>query len=102
MITLFSLVFVVYAAYATLPFLNLGQASHYAAGCFFAICGSLLWVSISRSVPKEQIAIYGLYFDAVITVMSLGIPIALAGFHFTSKQIAGILIIIAGAIVTKM
>ena len=102
MIKLYLLTVVIYSVYATLPFFNLGRTAHYLSGATFAVLGSLIWVSISRSVNKSDIPLYGLYFDALITISFMLTPLLFTGFNFTSKQIAGILMIFTGMIVSKL
>ncbi len=93
---LFFITAIVYAAYAYLPFMNLAAKAHYAAGMFFAIMGSLLWVTISRSVEKNQIALNGAIFDSIITICFLAVPILLAGAELTHRQMIGIAVILIG------
>lgn len=98
---LFLLTAIVYSAYAYLPFLNLSAKWHYPAGAAFAVLGSILWVTISRSIAKDQIAIFGAYFDMIITMAFLAVPLILTGFSIGMKQGIGITLMLIGMAITK-
>lgn len=102
MIKLYALTFTIYCMYAYLPFLNLKGPTHYISASVFAILGSLLWVTISRSVGKGEIALYGLYFDAILTISFLLIPILVHESSLNYKQIIGILLILIGILLSKL
>jgi hypothetical protein len=102
MIKLYLLTLVIYSTYATLPFFNLNRTAHYLSGAIFAVSGSLIWVSISRSVNKSDISLHGLYFDAIITVAFMLTPLLFTGINFTAKQILGICMIFTGMLVSKL
>lgn len=93
---------VVYSCYAYLPFLNPSAKTHYAAAAAFAILGAGLWVTLARSVPKESLALYGIYFDAVLTCSFLIVPLAVNGFTLTFWQGIGIACVLVGLVLTKI
>lgn len=93
---LFILTAIVYSAYAYLPFMDLGAKAHYLGGIIFAILGSLIWVTISRTVEKSQIVLNGAIFDSIITICFLAIPFIFASSEMTTKQIVGIVIVLIG------
>lgn len=98
---LFALSVLVYSAYAYLPFMNLSAKAHYVAGMIFAILGSLIWVTISRTVQKHEIALNGAIFDSIITICFLAVPLALAGTDLTPKQTIGIIVMFIGMALVK-
>lgn len=102
MANLYILTFIIYCMYAYLPFLNLQSHFHYISASVFAILGSTLWVTISRSVDKGEIALYGLYFDAVLTLSFLLVPLIAHEFSLNYKQIIGILLILIGILLSKL
>lgn len=102
MIKLYTLTFIIYCMYAYLPFLNLKGSTHYIGASIFAILGSFLWVTISRSVDKGEITLYGLYFDAVLTLSFLLVPLFAHGFNLNYKQTIGILLILIGILLSKL
>jgi len=93
---------VVYSCYAYLPFLNPSPRAHYSAAAAFAILGAGLWVTLARSVPKEALALYGMYFDAVLTCSFLVVPLLVNGFTLTFWQGIGLATMLAGLILTKI
>ena len=98
---LFALTAIVYSAYAYLPFMNLAAKTHYAVAIFLAVMGSLIWVTISRTVEKNQIVFNGAIFDSIITICFLVIPFIFAGSDLTPKQMVGIGVLLVGMALIK-
>lgn len=93
---------VIYGMYAYLPFLNLTGKTHYLAGIALSGLASVVWVSISRNVPKDKIILFGAYFDIILTLCFIMVPLFVHENTLTSKQWFGISIMILGMILTKI
>jgi hypothetical protein len=70
-----------------------------------AMCNGLLtalcWVGISRSVQPTKIPLYGLAYDAMLTLIFLLTPFCFISFNLSGKQIVGIVFILTGLFLTK-
>lgn len=98
---LFFLTVIVYSLYAFLPFLEATPKVHYVLGILCATIGSMVWVTISRSVDRSQLVLYGAYFDMIITLSFIVVPLIAGGLLISTKQVIGILIMLVGLIIAK-
>lgn len=92
----------IYSLYAYLPFMNLPAKYHYPVGMVFSVLAGLVWVTISRNVHKDSVALYGAYFDMILTACFLAIPLLVNGMTLTPKQGIGIAIMLLGMAITKL
>ena len=92
---------ILYIVSASLPFLNLSASKQYTLASIIAIIAGSCWVAISRSVNKEQVVLYGAYYDVMLTFIFLIVPFFFMGFSLTNRQLIGIIIIFTGLVVTK-
>jgi membrane protease YdiL (CAAX protease family) len=89
-----------YSLSASLPFLVTKSTQMWIAPVV-AILTSLVWVSIARSIPPQEVPLYGLYYDIMLTLVFLVIPYIFVDFNLTPLQIFGILLIFTGIILTR-
>lgn len=93
---------VIYSIYAALPFLSIPAKYHYPLGMTLSALAGLCWVTISRNVNSNQISLYGAYFDAILTLLFLFVPIWYTGYNFSAKQSLGVIFIFIGMLLTKI
>ena len=92
----------IYSVYAYLPFLSLKALPHYLLGALLAAMGSVVWVTISRTVSKDLLVGYGLIFDAIITLAFVIVPLIAHGLGMGRLQIIACGLILLGVILFKV
>lgn len=92
---------IVYSIYAWLPFLYLNPRLHYAIGMMLSMTAGILWVTISRSVNKDAVVLYGVLFDAILTLCFAIVPLFVNGFTLTRNQSIGLIIMLIGMGIAK-
>lgn len=97
----FILAFAVYSIYAALPFLHIQPKYHYMIGICLSVVAGICWTTISRAVAPGQVVIYGMYFDAQLTIAFLITPFFFTGFNLTLVQNIGILVMLIGMVIVK-
>jgi len=93
--------FIFYSIAASLPFLGLSEKLHYVSAMVIALFTSYFWTTISRNIDKNSVVIYGAWYDAMLTLAFLLIPLLFTGFNLTPKQAIGIVIMLLGILITK-
>lgn len=94
----------VYLQLATLSYSKDFQAKNWflPVGLALAVIANLVWLIIARREPStEALLIKGLLWDVMLTGCYLIVPIFL-GVQLTLIQIFGIILIVAGMILTKL
>ena len=72
-------------------------------GLTLALINNFIWLNIARAETNpSQVLIKALYWDCVVIAAGLMIPLCFFGASLTGKQAAGVLLIIAGLILTKI
>lgn len=90
-----------YALSASLPYIVTKQVQ-LALGIVIGIGTSICWTLISRAVSQAQIPLYGLLYDAMLTIMFFIVPFVFIEFNLTWKQILGVLMTITGLLLIKV
>lgn len=89
-----------YSLSASLPFWVTTRVQMAMAICI-GVLTSLCWVGISRSVKPEQIPIYGLAFDSMLTMIFLLMPFFFISFNLSNRQVLGIIMVLTGIFLIK-
>lgn len=89
-----------YALSASLPFW-VSKNTQMAVSILIGIIANLCWVTISRGVPQNEIPLYGLIFDSILTLLFLFVPFFFIKFELTVTQCVGILMVLVGLFLTK-
>lgn len=72
-------------------------------GLGLALICNLIWLWIAKNTQDvSKLAIYGLYWDSIITFSFLAVPVLLFGVSFTKMQVLGVFLILAGIVLTKI
>jgi multidrug transporter EmrE-like cation transporter len=72
-------------------------------GLAISIIANFLWFSIAReTTQKETLYLYGFYWDSMIVLAYAAIPFLFYGVRVGMVQSLGLLLIIAGIILTKV
>lgn len=76
---------------------------YYLYGASAAIVANLIWLSIAKSeLNPSKLVLTGLYWDVMLTMCYLIVPIILFNAKITNLQYLGIGVIITGIILTKV
>lgn len=71
----------------------------------FALTGvtTYAWLAMCKATPDPSLlTLRYVYWDAMLTIIYLGLPLAMFGTRFTSMQWAGIALMTAGTILTRL
>lgn len=75
----------------------------YPLGLTGALIANLLWLWISKTESvASNLAIKGIFWDVMLTLVYLAIPLLLFGVRLSNVQIFGILLILTGLIMVKL
>ena len=96
----FLIAFVSYSISASLPFWT-SKNAQMAIAVVIGVIANVCWVIISRNVNQNDIPIYGLAYDAMLTLTFLITPYFFIKFNLTFVQIFGILMVLVGLFLTK-
>lgn len=89
-----------YALSASLPFIVTKNVQMAIAVCI-GIVTNVCWVTISRAVPQTDIPLYGLAYDAMLTMMFLIMPYFFIKFELSTTQSVGIAMVLIGLYLVK-
>lgn len=96
---------VVYSAYAWLTFKPELKVSAYLLpiGLSLAVVGNLLWILLARSTQEPgKLIVYGMAWDAMITLSFLLVPIMFFGVRFTVVSGVGCGLVGLGLLMMKL
>ena len=99
--TYFILASILYAIAASLPFLGLTAAYQYPMAMILGVGTSICWTAINRSILKQDVVIYGMYYDSMLTLIYLIVPFLYINNTLTIRQMLGILLMVLGIFLTK-
>ena len=85
---------------ASLPFITSKHNQLFIA-IIVGIVTSICWAFISRSVPQSEIPLYGLLYDAMLTLIFLIIPFFFIKFELNKTKVFGIVLVLIGLFLTK-
>ena len=67
------------------------------------IAANYIWFSMAQNIKdNSKILLYGLYWDILILVAFLSVPILFYGARFKTTTVLGIVMIIVGFLLTKL
>lgn len=73
------------------------------AGLALAIMGNLLWILIAKKTPNPaDLTVYGMAWDAMITVSFVLVPVVLFGVRFSGTSGLGLILAILGIFLMKI
>jgi len=98
---LFLIAALAYSIMAVLPFL-VSRNIQLVVAILLGIVANASWVFISRTVSKQDIPLYSLYFDVQLTLIYLLVPLFFIKFNFNPIQAIGIILILVGIILTHI
>jgi len=96
------------AIYALLAYVSYNETIkasnwYYALGLAAALAANLVWLHMARNEPlPARLALLGLYWDVMLTLTYLAVPVALYGARFTAVQWIGVGTVVLGIILTKV
>lgn len=91
--------FLVYSLYAWLAFNPEFKTKSWIiyAGLGCALVCNLLWILLAKAtVDGQRLLYYGLWWDALITVSTITVPIVLFGVRLAPLQIVGLVLAVTG------
>lgn len=78
-------------------------AWYYPVGIMAAIIANLIWLWISKlDSNPSSLAIKGLYWDSMLTITYMAVPLLFFGAKLNNYQISGLLLIFLGLVLTKL
>lgn len=89
-----------YCVVAALPFI-VTKSTQLWLGAAVGIVANVCWTLISRSVIQQDIPIYGLIYDAMLTLVFFGVPFLFIDSDITTRQIVGIVVTFIGLVLIK-
>lgn len=92
---------IIYSISASLPFLKLSAKVQYSISVLLSIIAGLTWTTISRNIHKDKVIIYGAYFDIMLTLIFLAVPLFINGFTLSTKETVGVIFLIIGLLFLK-
>lgn len=76
---------------------------YYPIGVFFSILANITWLSISKhEVDSSKLLLKGLYWDAMLTLVYLFVPIMFYQAKITFIQSIGVTFVFLGLLLTKI
>lgn len=80
-----------------------GSRWYYPLGIFFSIFANIIWLSISKQESDpSKLLIKGLYWDAMLTLVYLFVPIMFYEAKITFTQSIGVTFVFLGLLLTKI
>lgn len=75
----------------------------FVAGLGMSILANLIWMNIAKNTEDvSRLAVIGLYWDSMIVLAFLFVPMLVFGMELTTTQWVGVGLIVAGIFVTKV
>lgn len=75
----------------------------YPIGLVIGLTANLTWLHLTKHTPeKNQLFIYGLYWDSIIVFTYMAIPLLFLGVKLDWKQVVGTILVVAGIFLTKL
>lgn len=96
---------VVYSVYAWLTFKPELKVSAYLMpiGLALALVGNALWIMLARSTDDSaRLIVYGMMWDAMITLSFLLVPMIFFGVRFTAVSGIGCGLVVVGLLMMKL
>jgi drug/metabolite transporter (DMT)-like permease len=104
MILIFGLHFLIASAVAFMSYKNSFKLMWWfmPLGIFLSVLGSTLWMYVAKiTIDANKLAILGLYWDSILTLTYIAVPILFFSARFNFNQTLGIVFIIIGILLTK-
>ena len=101
----FVLGFLIYATYAYVSYTPAMKTSnwYFPAGLTLALFANAVWLWIAKSeFNPSQLLIKGLFWDVIVTVVTIGAPLLMFGAKLTTLQLTGLGLLIVGLILVKV
>lgn len=100
----FIIAFFVYSGLAYTSYSSELKSSpyYYVIGIAAAIIANLLWLNLARNVPADKLVLLGLFWDIMLTVAYLLVPILFFETKLSALQWTGIGVIILGIVMVKL
>lgn len=94
-----------YALIASLPFTKLAVYHtwlFYTVGIVVGAGLNCLWLTVARTVVKNEVILYGVLWDAMLTLVYVLIPVLFWGQQASWKVWAGVALIFSGMLLAKL
>ena len=89
-----------YCVVAALPYI-VTKSTQLWLGAAVGIVANVCWTLISRAVQPTEIPLYGMAYDAMLTLMFFVVPFFFIEFTLTVKQCFGVLLVFLGLFLVK-
>jgi hypothetical protein len=99
----FAIAFVLYCYVASLPYKNVSSLQYYLTGVAATVTCTILWLTVAKLIgDKDKILVAGIWWDTMIMLSYVIVPIAFYKAELTPMAATGILLIIVGIGLTKI
>ena len=76
--------------------------SYYFIGAVCNVISMMGWLYIAKTITDKDVKLlYGVYWDALIVVAFIGIPVLFHGARLSGTNLAGAILILAGIVISK-